>query len=595
MTKEEELRQLEELRRIQAEEKRKMRMQGMSDYSDSAFSDSAFSDSAFSSGNSYKNDSAFSDSAFSDSAFSDSAFSSNNSAQRPVHNTQQTYIQNPMNIVQHTGVQNPMNAPQYTSIQNPMYTGSQPQYVEQPQHMQQPQHTRQPQQPQYSGQQPQYRQPQEPQHTRQPQYAGQPQDMQSQQRQHRQAGQPQDMQPQRRQPRQTSQPQNMHQQPQHMQQPMQPQYSEQPQGRQRRAMNAAEPTNNNRNKKQNSSKHKDMNQQNMQQNNMQQNNMQKNGKKKKKKHPVLKIVIVLLLIFAILFGTGMFLVVRALNKMERVETVVSKRSDNFHGDVYNILLIGQDAREGEGMQRADTIILCTINKKTHTVTLTSIMRDMYVNIPGYGGNRVNAAFAFGGIDLLDQTIEENLGIKIDGNALVDFGGFMEAMTAVGNLDIELTAEEAAYLNEHPELGTTDEVAVETWNLHEGVNNMTPGQVLGYSRIRHVGNSDWDRTNRQRFVINAVIDKIKHGHLLKGFKVLDGVCPHIMTDMTTKNMLKAGFAYIRCSKGGMNSFYLPAEGTYQATYVDGMAVLLPDIEANKQVLQQYMQGIDPAAQ
>ena len=545
MTKEEELRQLEELRRIQAEERRKMRMDGMSDYSDSTFSDSAFTDSAFSSGNSYSNDSAFSD-----SAFSDSAFSSNYSSQRPVHNTQQTYIQNPMNIVQHTGVQNPVNAPQYTSVQNPMYTGSQSQYIEQPQ---------------YVGQASQNIQQQR---TRQPQNMQQPQRMR----------QPQDM-----------------QQPQRMRQPQDMQQSQHPARQAQRTRNTQENMQQPQNRTKQKNMRHNMQQDSMQQNNMQQNNIPKNGKKKKKKHPVLKIVIVLLLIFAIIFGTGMFLVVRALNKMERVETVVSKRSDNFHGDVYNILLIGQDAREGEGLQRADTIILCTINKKTHTVTLTSIMRDMYVNIPGYGGNRVNAAFAFGGIDLLDQTIEENLGIKIDGNALVDFGGFMEAMTAVGNLDIELTAEEAAYLNEHPELGTTDEVAVETWNLHEGVNNMTPGQVLGYSRIRHVGNSDWDRTNRQRFVINAVIDKIKHGHLLKGFKVLDGVCPHILTDMTTKNMLKAGFAYIRCSGGGMNSFYLPAEGTYQATYVDGMAVLLPDIEANKQVLQQYMQGIDPAAQ
>ncbi len=547
MTKEEELRQLEELRRIQAEERRKMRMQDLSYIEDSAFAPD----------NSYMNDSAFTDSAFTDSAFTDSAFDSNNSAQRPVHNTQQTYIQNPMNPVQHSTVQNPM----YGSSQ---YV--QPQQTRQQQHIQQPQRNRQPQdmqQPQQTRQQ---------QHIQQSQRNRQPQDMQ--QSQH--SRQPQNMQqPQRMRQQRVQQPQE-YMQPQQMSH----QYGEQP---------------HKNTKQKNMKQQNNMQHQNMQQNNIQQNNMQKNGKKKKKKHPVLKIVIVLLLIFVILFGTGMFVIVRALNKMERVETVVSKRNDNFKGDVYNILLIGQDAREGEGMQRADTIILCTINKKTHSVTLTSIMRDMYVDIPGYGGNRVNAAFAFGGIDLLDQTIEQNLGIKIDGNALVDFGGFMEAMTAVGNLDIELTAEEAAYLNEHPELGTTDEVAVETWNLHEGVNNMTPGQVLGYSRIRHVGNSDWDRTNRQRFVINAVIDKIKHGHLIKGFKVLDGVCPHILTDMTTKNMLKAGFAYIRCSGGGMNSFYLPAEGTYQATYVDGMAVLLPDIEANKQVLQQYMQGIDPAAQ
>ncbi len=393
------------------------------------------------------------------------------------------------------------------------------------------------------------------------------------------------------QPRQSVQPM----QPRQQQQPAQPMQSRQPRQQQQpvQPMQPMQPRQQHKPQQMQSNsrkKTKNMNQEY----NPYLNQVQGNEKKKKKKkHPVLKLVVILLIIVTGICGLGIGLAVRAINKMERVETNVSKRNDNFKGDVYNILLIGQDAREGQGMQRADTIILCTINKSSHTVTLTSIMRDTYVNIPGYGGNRINAAFAFGGIDLLDQTIEENFGIKIDGNALVDFGGFMEAMTSVGNLDIELTAEEAAYLNEHPELGTTDEVAVEVWNLHEGVNNLTPGQVLGYSRIRYVGNSDWDRTNRQRTVIMAVIDKVKHGHIFKGFNVLNGVAPHIITDMTTGNILKAAFGYVRCSGGGMNSFYLPAEGTYQATYVDGMAVLVPDIEANKQVLQQYMQGIDPA--
>lgn len=488
MTKEEELRQLEELRRIQAEEKKKIQMENYNYLEDSAFIEDAYEDSAFSN------------------------FSDSTEVKQP------QYIHNPISNQQSVG------QPQYRQqYQQPVQQPQQRQQYQQP--VQRPQHRQQYQQP--------VGQPQQRQQYQQP--VGQPQQRQQYQQP---VGQPQQRQ--------------QYQQPVQQKQPKKQQL-------QRPAVQQEQP------------------------------------KKRKKKHPLLKTFIIFLILIIGICGLGIGLAVKSLNKMERVETEVSKRGGNFHGDVYNILLIGQDAREGQGMQRADTIILCTINKKTHTVTLTSIMRDMYVNIPGYGGNRINAAFAFGGIDLLDQTIEENLGIKIDGNALVDFGGFMEAMTSVGNLDIELTAEEAAYLNEHPELGTTDEVAVETWNLHEGVNNLTPGQVLGYSRIRHVGNSDWDRTNRQRTVIMAVIDKIKHGHLLKGFKVLDGVAPHIVTDITTMNILKAGFAYVRCAGSGMNSFYLPAEGTYQATYVDGMAVLLPDIEANKQVLQQYMQGIDPAAQ
>ena len=569
MTKEEELRQLEELRRIQAEERRKMQLNNTDYFEDSAFApdnsylnDSAFTDSAFT-------DSAFSDNSYSDSAFNDSAFTENKYNSNVNHNQQynQNYNQ-PVNQQQQINImpvhqQNPMNQqPQYH--QRP--DNSQQQYHQRPVNSQQQYHQRP-----ANNQQQQYHQ--RPANNQQQQYHQRPANNQQQQyhqrpvnNQQQQFNQPVSVNADKRQRKRTDNRQNI----------------QQMNGYQQFGQQEYIPDNNiNTKKKRNNS--------------MDDRPEKKYRKKKKKKHVFLKVVIAFLILIIGLCGLGVGLLVKSINKMERVETNVSKRTDNFSGGVYNILLIGQDAREGEGMQRADTIILCTINKTTHTVTLTSIMRDMYVNIPGYGGNRINAAFAFGGIDLLDQTIEENLGVKIDGNALVDFGGFMEAMTSVGNLDIELNAEEAAYLNEHPELGTTDEVAVEVWNLHEGVNNLTPGQVLGYSRIRHVGNSDWDRTNRQRTVIMAVIDKIKHGHLIKGFKVLDGVAPHIITDMSTGNILKAGFAYIRCGKGGMQSYYLPAEGTYQATYVDGMAVLLPDIEANKQVLQQYMQGIDPAAQ
>ncbi|MFQ9799037.1 MAG: LCP family protein [Clostridia bacterium] len=97
----------------------------------------------------------------------------------------------------------------------------------------------------------------------------------------------------------------------------------------------------------------------------------------------------------------------------------------------NILLIGQDRREGEGRQRSDSMILATINKKSQSIYLTSFMRDMYVPIPGYSDNRINAAYAFGGMDLLDDTIETNFGIHIDGNVEVDFSGFKTLIDMMG--------------------------------------------------------------------------------------------------------------------------------------------------------------------
>ena len=120
------------------------------------------------------------------------------------------------------------------------------------------------------------------------------------------------------------------------------------------------------------------------------------------------------------------------------------------------MLIGQDRRKGEDRQRSDSIIICSVNKDKGEIILTSVMRDLYVPIPGYKDNRINAAYQFGGMELLDEVIEENLGVHIDGNVEVDFDGFMESLSVLGNLDIELNATEAKYLNAHSDLSETDE-------------------------------------------------------------------------------------------------------------------------------------------
>lgn len=175
-------------------------------------------------------------------------------------------------------------------------------------------------------------------------------------------------------------------------------------------------------------------------------------------------------------------------------------------EVSNILLIGQDRRKGEDRQRSDSIIICSVNKDKGEIILTSVMRDLYVPIPGYKDNRINAAYQFGGMELLDEVIEENLGVHIDGNVEVDFDGFMESLSVLGNLDIELNATEAKYLSAHSDLSETDETG---WTLKEGVNSMTPAQLLAYSRTRFIGNSDWERTERQRKVLMAAYEKAKN--------------------------------------------------------------------------------------
>ena len=138
-------------------------------------------------------------------------------------------------------------------------------------------------------------------------------------------------------------------------------------------------------------------------------------------------------------------------------------------DIKNILLIGQDLRQDdqESRARSDTMILCSLNTDTNQIYLTSLMRDMYVEIPGYSNNKLNAAYFFGGMELLDETLEKNFGIKVDANMVVDFEGFMETMTTIGDLNLELTAEEADYINSHNYYGSTEDQWQfdQDWTLH----------------------------------------------------------------------------------------------------------------------------------
>lgn len=348
---------------------------------------------------------------------------------------------------------------------------------------------------------------------------------------------------------------------------------------------------------------------------------------KRKKMPVwLKAVIVFLILLLILMAAVFEFLQNKLNKINKIDTetveTVPKEEETFEidesldldaegielvdpediawddvdidvmrdKDIINILLIGQDRREGQGRQRSDTMIICSLNKRTNKIILSSVMRDLYVPIPGYSDNRINAAYQFGGMPLLDQVMEESLGIHIDGNVEVDFEGFIGALTQVGNLDIELSEAEANYLNTNESWVAQAGTDSSDWDLHAGVNSMTPDQVLAYSRIRYVGNSDWERTDRQRRVVMAAFNKVKDGGLADLLDLADRILPYLTTDMTNTQIL--GYVYTVFTSGmrKMESYRIPVEGTYSCqTLSYGMEVLVPDLNANAMYLQEYIYG------
>lgn len=251
--------------------------------------------------------------------------------------------------------------------------------------------------------------------------------------------------------------------------------------------------------------------------------------------------------------------------------------------IVNILLIGQDRREGEERARSDSMILCTFNKRTKQITMTSFLRDLYVPIPGHGSNRINAAYTLGGMKLLDKTLRENFGIYIDGNVEVDFGHFAQIIDLLGGVDMELRQDEANFINK--ETGS---------DLAAGMQRLNGEQALMYSRIRKLdSDGDFSRTDRQRKVMSALFQAYKNSGINTMLSLVQQILPMVDTDMGTIEMMLLAMELVpMLSQAEVVSQHVPAAGTYTDQNIQGMSVLVPDTEAVRQMLENTL--LDTAA-
>ncbi len=244
------------------------------------------------------------------------------------------------------------------------------------------------------------------------------------------------------------------------------------------------------------------------------------------------------------------------------------------GRIVNILLIGQDAQSDSGA-RSDTMILCTFNKEEDTITMTSFLRDLYVSIPGYKNNRINAAYRFGGTKLLTQTLYENFGVRVDGSVLVDFDCFEKIIDSLGGIPMELTAAEADFINDH----------VQGSELAEGKQLLTGRQALLHARNRYDTDGDFSRTNRQRKLLSALLEGCRSKKLPDILELLQQMRPMITTDISKSDLTVYALTLFPMLAGAeIRTQAIPAEGAYSYKTIDGKAVLLPDIQKNIEVLQ-----------
>ena len=251
-------------------------------------------------------------------------------------------------------------------------------------------------------------------------------------------------------------------------------------------------------------------------------------------------------------------------------------------DVVNILLIGRDTRENE-RGRSDSMIVLSLNRGTKQISMVSLMRDSYVQIPGYSNNKLNSAFAFGGYELLDETIEKNYGIHIDYNVGVNFDGFERVIDQLGGIEVELTKAEAKYL--------MDDIYINAGKLKEGPNLLNGETALCYARARYVSTgteaNDFGRTARQRIVLTKVYEKMMKKSLPEIWKLLDSVMDCMETDMSNMDIVSLGTEFYNMGISNLQSYRLPMDGEFSDEKVNGMAVLALNWDKTRSHLQEWL--------
>ena len=294
-----------------------------------------------------------------------------------------------------------------------------------------------------------------------------------------------------------------------------------------------------------------------------------------------KVLVIVLAVILVIGALGAWFVVSKMNKIQKAqlaenqlseedlagllvedptqetetvptETTEPKPTDPDYGKmgkVINVLLIGQDAREGEESKNSDTVILITVNKETKKITMTSFLRDSYVTLnnvvdsngKSHGGStKLTLAYALGyqwggtlgAMQVMDQVITNNFGPVVDHNIEVNMEAFDACINALGGVTITLDKDEAKYMNNY-----FSKFDAEGREFFEGDNLVDGWAAEVYVRTRHAnnGDNDYNRTNRQRQLVAQVLEKVKNMSVLELNKLVDQLLPLVATDMTNTDM------------------------------------------------------------
>ena len=316
--------------------------------------------------------------------------------------------------------------------------------------------------------------------------------------------------------------------------------------------------------------------------------------KKNKKRYIGKLLSVLFFVAMGIVGSGMIYIYNVINSFnyddlsddndisESSQDDKNNNSDDTQTDnmVLNVLLLGIDGTSKNDRGRSDSILVVSLDLRYKKIKITSIMRDTWVKIPGYSNDRINSAYSLGGPKLTIDTIERNFGVVIDRYVAVNFEEFSKIVDNLGGIDIELTSSEVSYINSH----ASDKQKLKG----SGIKHLTGSQALQHARNRDSSGSDYDRTQRQRNVIVAGINKLKQANLLQITKIVSDIAPMVTTNFKTSEITKLSSKALTYLNFETDQFRIPTNDNVKSETIDHkMVLVIRDLNKVKKDLNKFI--------
>lgn len=314
----------------------------------------------------------------------------------------------------------------------------------------------------------------------------------------------------------------------------------------------------------------------------------KSKSRHKKKHSKLKIAVIVLVVLLLaivglcvaivwqITGSGVD-VVDPSEVDPTAEEVQIAKEDQIDNDVYNVLLVGTDSRDPNAdMGRSDSMMLVSFNKNEGKSSVISFLRDTLVDIDGYGKSRLGHTYAYGGVGLTINTLNQQFGLDIQNYVTINFENLVNIIDELGGIEVTLTEEEAEYYRQN---GMPD--------IQAGPVTLTGSQALAHARNRTL-DSDFGRTRRQRSVMYGIYRKVLEQRDPSTLMSLITYCmTQVKTNMSVTEIYNMATDVLSVDNLKTQQAAVPQEGTYNSITYEGMAVLEIDMEANKQYINELL--------